>query len=198
MIFLTSTGFSNKNVYDKFIELAKPNSSDRVAIITTAAEEKEKNEFSQFAYQQLEKMDYQNIDFFDVEFQNPEELKKYDVLYICGGNTFYLLKHLKESGADKIISDIVKQGIIYVGVSAGSIVIGPNINIANEVEPDPNDVGLSDLTGLGVIDLIVCPHFTEQSEDEVEKFEKKYGVSVERLTDEQAIAFKDDEIIRIG
>ena len=185
MIFLTSTGFSSKNVYDKFVEMANPSIEDSVAIITTASEEKEKNEFSQFAYQQLEKMGYQNIDFFDVEFQNPEELKKYNVLYMCGGNTFYLLKYLKESGADKIISDLVKQGVVYVGVSAGSIVIGPNINIANEVDPDPNDVKLSDLTGLGVIDLIVCPHFTEQNEDEVKKFEKKYNVSVEKMTDEQ-------------
>jgi dipeptidase E len=74
-----------------------------------------------------------------------------------------------------------------VGVSAGSIIIGPSIDIANEINSDSNEVGLTDLTGLGITKLIILPHYDSKMEKETKIFETKHNVFVERLADSQAL-----------
>src|SRR5690349_12841403 len=55
-------------------------------------------------------------------------LAGFDVLYVQGGNTFYLLDRMRRSGADGIIHKLVAaHGMVYCGVSAGSIIAGPDI-----------------------------------------------------------------------
>jgi len=55
-------------------------------------------------------------------------LAGFDVLYVQGGNTFYLLDRMRRSGADGIIRKLVAaHGTVYCGVSAGSIIAGPDI-----------------------------------------------------------------------
>src|SRR5688572_1729614 len=57
-----------------------------------------------------------------------EHLAGFDALYIQGGNTFHLLDQMRRSGADRIIQELViGHGTVYCGVSAGSIVAGPEI-----------------------------------------------------------------------
>jgi peptidase E len=90
-----------------------------------------------------------------------ERLAGFDVVYIQGGNTFYLLDQLRRSGADKIIRDLVLgDHVVYCGISAGSIVACPDIAVAGwSPEWDHNEVGLTDLAGLGLIPFILSPHY---------------------------------------
>ena len=78
-----------------------------------------------------------------------EHLAGFDVLYIQGGNTFHLLDQMRRSGADRIIRELVAGHLtVYCGVSAGSIVAGPEIGIAGwSPDWDRNEVGLTDLMG---------------------------------------------------
>lgn len=54
------------------------------------------------------------IDELDISTATKEEisviLKGNDIIYISGGNTFYLLQELKRTGADKIIIEEVNAG----------------------------------------------------------------------------------------
>ncbi|NUY57754.1 Type 1 glutamine amidotransferase-like domain-containing protein, partial [Salinivibrio sp. EAGSL] len=54
-------------------------------------------------------------------------LKNNDYIYVTGGNTFFLLQELQRTGADTVISEQVNSGKIYIGESAGSIVLSRNI-----------------------------------------------------------------------
>jgi len=92
-----------------------------------------------------------------------EHLAGFDVLYIQGGNTFHLLDQMRRSGADRIIRELVAQGTVYCGVSAGSIVAGPEIGIAGwSPDWDRNEVGLTDLTGLRLVPFILSPHYVPE------------------------------------
>jgi dipeptidase E len=93
-----------------------------------------------------------------------EHLGFFDVLYIQGGNTFHLLDQMRRSGADKIIQELVaRQGAVYCGVSAGSIVAGPEIGIAAwSPDWDRNEVGLTDLTGLRLVPFLLSPHYVSE------------------------------------
>ena len=51
-----------------------------------------------------------------------QTLQKNDLIYIAGGNTFFLLQELKRTGADRLIAEEVNRGKLYIGESAGAIV----------------------------------------------------------------------------
>jgi dipeptidase E len=162
-------------------------STKKVAMITTAAEEKENNQYSKLAKDQLEKMGFAEIRFVDIETEVSPNLDNYDVIYVCGGNTFKLLKYSRESNFKKTVVDLMSRGGIYVGVSAGSLLVGPSIQIAGEIEPDTNEVGLTDFSGLNLTDEIIFPHYEPHHEKEILEFESKNKVKVTRLTNNQAL-----------
>ena len=112
---------------------------------------------------------------------------------MCGGNTFNLLKFAREAKFKASIENLLKRNGIYIGVSAGSIIVGPSIEIAGEVAADKNEIDLEDLTGFGIMDLIVLPHYSSEIEPETKTFEARHGVAVERLSNSQAVLIENGE-----
>jgi len=108
-----------------------------------------------------------------------KSLGDYCAIFIGGGNTYKLLKGLKESGAFINIQEyILNDGVVFGG-SAGSVIFGKDINIIAEM--DSNDVELVDTTGFNVINNVsIFPHYTniksrltdEQNRERHEKFTK--------------------------
>ncbi len=192
-IILTSTGLSNDNVAKKFFNLIKDKEQKTVAIITTTAEDKEQNKYSILAKKQFQEAGFTNIDFVDLETQELDS-DKYDVIYVCGGDTFKLLKFAKEKNFNDNVKRLLNRDGFYIGVSAGSIIMSPSIDIANEIEPDSNDVSLTDFSSFGIVPFHVMPHYYPDIEEEVKEFENKYNVEVKRLTNDQALFIKNNTI----
>jgi dipeptidase E len=84
-------------------------------------------------------------------------LERADALFIGGGNTYALLKRLKEAGLVEAIRERVRAGMPYIGSSAGSNVAGPTILTTN----DWNVVALSEFTALGLVPFNINPHYLE-------------------------------------
>ena len=192
-LLLTSTGLTSPHIYEKFRSIVANPKNQPVAIITTAAEGKENNKYSQLAKKQFESLGFVSVDFIDLETQPEKDLSSYGIIYVCGGNTFKLLKFARKANFKLSIEKLLERNGIYIGVSAGSIIVSPSINIANEVKPDPNDIGLEDLTGFNITNLIILPHYSPEMETETANFEKKYGVIVERLNNSHAILIDNGE-----
>ncbi len=110
-----------------------------------------------------------------------------DVIYVTGGNTFTGLKLLKESGFDKEIIKYVKNGVIYLGKSAGTHIISKNIE--HVIGFDANEVGLTDFEALGLFDGIFVCHYSDERKTCYDKLllEKKYKVYT--LTDQEMIKY---------
>lgn len=199
LIFLTSTGLSDEKIRQEFVRCIGTDRTQRIATVTTAASGKAENKYAKLAEFQFKELGFSAIDFVDIEFDSPEVLTKYHIIYVCGGNTFYLLYHLKKSGADKILSRLLKKSnVIYIGVSAGSIVLAQTVQLAATVDPDPNDIGLTDFTGLGVIDFEIHPHYDPKQEAEIIEYEKNSNHKVIRLSNSQAFALSDSKWKLIG
>ncbi|MDT9151210.1 Type 1 glutamine amidotransferase-like domain-containing protein, partial [Escherichia coli] len=64
------------------------------------------------------------------------EALSFDAIYFTGGCTSHLLSRIKESGFDSIIKSMVMREKTYVGVSAGSIIMTPNISLDDSVCSD--------------------------------------------------------------
>ena len=86
-----------------------------------------------------------------------ETLARADALFMGGGNTYALLKRLRESGLLPAIRERVLAGMPYLGASAGSNVAGPTILTTN----DWNVVALDRFDALGLVSFNINPHYKE-------------------------------------
>jgi len=192
-MFLTASGFSNPKIMERLVSEAGSIEDKKVAIITTAAEDKEKNKYTVQAKNQFLDAGFKMVDFIDLEGEE-KDLDNYSIIYVTGGNTFKLLKFAKERDFGKTVDQLLSRGGIYIGVSAGSIIMCPTIDLANEVEPDPNDVGLKDLSAFKFVDFDIFPHYEDNIEDELVQYEQKHKNEVKRLRNGEAIILKDEKV----
>ena len=108
-------------------------------------------------------------DLKDKTVQNvQDELSKADILYVCGGNTFYLLGHIKACGFETILRQRLKEGMIYIGSSAGSIVTGPDINFIAPMD-NPSVTQLDNTKALGLTDFLFLPHLDHETMENAAK-----------------------------
>lgn len=198
IILLTSTGLSSQNVYDKFGELTRAKNFKKAVLITTASLHKEKNQYSQLAFSQLKSLEFETVEFYDFEEDLKKDLSSYDVIYVCGGNTFKLMKFAKNADFKKDIEALLQRGGAYIGVSAGSLIVGPSIKLASEVHPDINEVDLTDFEGFNILDITVFPHYLEEFEEEIKLFEKRNKTTIMRLTNVQAILIEEGKETLVG
>jgi dipeptidase E len=87
----------------------------------------------------------------------PASLEEADAVFVGGGNTYALLKRLRESGLLDLLRARVRAGLPYVGASAGANVAGPTILTTN----DWNVVGLGSFEALGLVPFNLNPHYLE-------------------------------------
>jgi len=124
------------------------------------------------------------------------KLANCDVIWLGGGNIFYLRRLLKETQADQLITNLVKAGKVYGGGSAGAIVAGPTLQhfeTADVVEESSSVV----TAGLHLTDTVVVPHYDNpQFADHMRLIATKLeaeGYAVARLTDAQALVVNDTQ-----
>lgn len=206
IIFLTSAGFSNQKIKEEFLKTVGEASNKAAVIITTAREEKEKeqNEYCQLVKRQLEEVGFKRVDFADLEIEPDKDFSFYNVIYVVGGNTFKLLKFAKDADFKQTIENLLARGGVYVGVSAGSGIMCPNIDITEwkikaGLRADKNRFGLTYLTAFHFVPFLLVVHFVSELTDMVKKYiqeETVYPVRV--LTDSQALMIKDGQTILIG
>ena len=129
------------------------------------------------------------------------KLEKNDYIYITGGNTFFLLQELKKTGADKIIIEQIEKGKTYIGESAGSIIMSPNIEYVKDMDDCRKAPELSNLSSLHVVDFYPLPHHTNfPFKKAVEKIIAKYGeqLTLYPISNAQAITVKGAEVRVVG
>ncbi|MBR9999953.1 MAG: dipeptidase PepE [Cyclobacteriaceae bacterium] len=86
-----------------------------------------------------------------------EAVENASAIMIGGGNSFHLLKLLYDHHLVKLIRGKVRQGIPYIGWSAGANMACPTLKTTNDmpiVEP-PH------FKALGLVDFQINPHYTE-------------------------------------
>lgn len=205
-LFLTSAGLP-KETRDYFIKLLLPKKPEEisVAFIPTAAYPEVDKSFIQKSLDELKEIGIKQVEEIDLKNEDKEsllaKLSKADVIYVNGGNTFYLLDWTRKSGFDQIISQLLDDGKIYVGTSAGSIIAGPDIESAGweEIEVfDKNIVHLKDTTGMNLVPFVVSPHFVEKDRKFLESKSKTVSYTIIALHDSQAVLYIDNKYEIVG
>ncbi len=198
-IFLASVA---SKLINKLVELinAKP-AELTVAFIPTAADLYADKWFIDEERQRLINLGFRVVDVTLGEKQCKvfsEKLKQANIIFVAGGNSFYLLQKAKESGFGAIIKSLVQEGRVYVGSSAGAIIAGPTIEPFKTIDDPSQAPHLASYEGLCLVDFVVLPHFGEK------KYKEKYDAIMRQmrnakqdfytLTDNQAILVKDGKM----
>ncbi|EFH85043.1 Type 1 glutamine amidotransferase-like domain-containing protein [Ktedonobacter racemifer] len=208
-ILLTSKGFATEAIEQAFFRLFPVSPlTQKVAFIPTAAVNlKGKHPFIIEAKNQFIKWGFKTTDVIDIECDNVSQLKEYDIIYIGGGNPFYLLEHLRNSGADEVITRKAASGGMIVGVSAGAIVLGPHLEIVQHFTPALRTITkLENTFALGLFSFLFMPHVDRADvfpgqlsiEERLQIFERGFHVKVKRLKDHEALLLRGEEIVKIG
>ncbi len=201
---LTSTGLVNDPIKQAFLDLLpKPAKDITVAFIPTAKNlnTNDKRYFMRVLLS-LDELGVKKIDFVDIDAIKKEywlpRLEAADVIYVGGGNTYYLLNSIRNSG---LISELPRllESRLYVGDSAGGIVITPSIDIAAVDDGDENIIGIKDTKGLGLIGFEVSPHTPEDVSIKGNKeYSKTSPNAIYAFDDHSAIKVNGSKIEQIG
>ncbi len=98
------------------------------------------------------------------------KIHQFDIIYLAGGNTFYFLHWLRKTKALSEIKRFAKAGGVIAGLSAGALIVSPNINLAAypAFDADENAVGMKDLRALGLVDFEFYPHYSARSKKQTQ------------------------------
>lgn len=195
-LLLTSSGLSKRDIGIALQQMAgKPPGECKVGFIPTAANVEPYNKdwlIGQFS--QLQRYGFYQIDIVDISADGVDwraRLADVDILWLSGGNTFHLLHQVRKTGFDEWLKEHIDNKV-YVGGSASTILMTPSIEIAAPI--DENNVGLTDLTGLGYVDFEINVHCDEASMQETGEYAKSRSNPVYALDDLSAIKVVDGAV----
>lgn len=160
-LYLTSAGI---NVLDELVPLLPFKPSGRtVCYITTAGNLEGNPPWMDEEIEAIEKtgLDIRRIDLARLSASTmADRFRNCDVIWVGGGNTYYLLQEVRRSGFDDFVVERIAEGVPYVGTSAGSLILAPNIECIKYAEEHPDlDLSLESYDGLNVFPLVTFVHF---------------------------------------
>lgn len=175
----------------------KPNEL-RLAFIPTAANP---YKIKPWFYGDKMKLKLMGFQMVDVDIKNKtkdqlaRELKDIDVIFVSGGNTYYLLEKAQESGFINIVRDLVNKGVIYIGSSAGSALACETIEHIEDFD-DKSITHLTSYDGLDCTKKLILPHYGEDKyklkfQNIIEKWVKK-GYNILPLRNDQVLVVQGD------
>jgi dipeptidase E len=135
-LLLTSAGFTNQTIIDALADLTNlPLNKSKVSFIPTAANMEDVDKGWLVDDLDACRKIFKSIDIVDFSALPKEvwlpRLQGADVIVVGGGHTGHLMRTIHSSEFANEVRDLFKNRI-YVGISAGSMVAGPQLN--------PNDV----------------------------------------------------------
>ena len=198
LILASSGQFITANNVDDF--LPKKITDCKIAYIITASK---KVSDTGYIDRHRQKMDELNFSYteFDIVGKSEEELKKAlsdsDILYVEGGNTFYLLQAVRDTGFEKIVKEAIENGLVYWGVSAGAYIACPSIIMATWSDRFDR-CGVTDWTAMNLVPFFIKAHYTPNMKEMLSEKTKDLQYQMRVLNDDQAILVRDGEVQLLG
>lgn len=198
MILASDQSFLLKYGYDL---IGIPKLELRIGYVTTASKvSRDKT----FVYDAIQAMSKQNIVFeeIDIEGKSRDELSAFfankNVIHIEGGNTFYLLKIVRETDFGSLLNELLLQGKTYIGTSAGAYIACPTIEVADWNETGRDRFGITDFTSLNLVPFLLKAHYQDNTYEVLKLKAKNINHQLKILKDGQGILVNENDYTFIG
>ncbi|HEY40793.1 MAG TPA: type 1 glutamine amidotransferase-like domain-containing protein [Dehalococcoidia bacterium] len=128
-----------------------------------------------------------------------EPLLSCDAIHLSGGNTYYFLHWLRRRNMMDTLVQYVAQGGVLIGVSAGSILMTPDITTSSLCGDEINE-GETDFSGMGLVSFAFVPHFGDRptSLEDVKKYSQDKQMIVYAARDSGGVIVTEDKVNCIG
>jgi dipeptidase E len=203
---LTSGGVTNPSIKSALVQLlGKPISESHALCVPTAqwghpmcgpesvrsllAAEPDFRYFSGLGWASLGVLELTALPTIGAERWVPW-VREADVLLVDGGDATYLCHWMRESGLANLLPSLGDK--VWVGVSAGSMVMTPRIGERFVEWPAAPDDG-----ALGIVDFAIFPHldaWPENSRAEADRWAADIGVPAYAIDEQTAIQVVDGSI----
>jgi dipeptidase E len=165
-LLLTSAGIRNPSIHDALVELlGKPVAESRALCIATAtyplqggaelawgfiSGREPRTPMTELGWKSVGLLELTALPSIDRSSWVPT-VQETDVLLVNGGDPVYLSRWMRQSGLAELLPSL---RAVYVGLSAGSLVMGPRVDaeFARWTQPSTGD------EALGVVDFEIFPH----------------------------------------
>jgi len=184
-LLLTSAGITNKTIAKAVTDLVGKSASEiSVLFIPTAANTVEGDKgWLIDNLDDFKKQEYKSLDILDIagvaqKVWQPR-MEAADLICFGGGNEQYLAKVIRESGVDKVLPEFL-QTRVYMGISAGSMVVGQFLSHALMKVVYPEEVFEELSESLAYVDCLFIPHlnsdyFTQVRKEVLEKHKDDFN-----------------------
>src|SRR5438132_6591692 len=203
---LTSAGIKNTSIHDALVDLlGKPIAESNALCIPTATHALGQPELAwrfisgqeprcpmvELGWKSLGVLELTALPSIDRELWVPV-VRETDVLLVNGGDPLYLCYWMRQSGLADLLPSL---RAVYVGLSAGSLVMAPNIG-EDFVRWRPPTGG--DET-LGLVDFAIFPHLDHENMPDnsmanAERWAASVPVPGYAIDDQTAISVTDDTV----
>ena len=196
-MILTSSLYESMGIVKKFLN--EKTESKKILFIPTATNVDEYKKYIHLTQKVFEDFGYE-VENFDISVFSEETVKEKisetKIVFVSGGNTFYLLQELKKKNLISYLREKIENGLLYIGESAGSVITAPNIGYADIVDDKALATELNDYTGLNLVDFYVVPHFEEEpfvesSRKVVELYKDKLDLKV--INNKEVVLVENDD-----
>ncbi len=207
-LLLTSAGIKNASIQDALVDLlSKPIAESSALCIPTASHanpggpgqawkfisgREPRTPMCELGWMSLGVLELTALPSIDEELWVPT-LRDTDVLLVNGGDPLYLSYWMRQSGLADILPSL--REAVYVGLSAGSMVMAPRIgeDFARWKPPTGGD------KTLGLVDFSIFPHLDhedlpENTMADAEKWAAGMPVPCYAIDDETAIKVTDGTV----
>lgn len=204
-LLLTSAGLKNQALIDEFLRLVdKPAKEIKVAYIPTAANLEEGNKDWQINNLWEFKNLVGEVDIVELTALPKDKLesrlKEADAIVVGGGLTSYLAEQINRSGLKEMLPDLLNSKV-YVGISAGSMIMGPSIDEVLSKRFYNESMG----EGLGYVDFWIKAHLNsthdqtkDRSKDHFAKIFENSPKTVYAIDDNSAVVVENGNTKAIG
>jgi dipeptidase E len=213
-LLLTSGGLTNPSICKALEELTgKPAKDAKIGFIPTAANSERGDK--EWLINDLHRIRQQGyfVDIIELTALTPgavvKALKDKDVIFVGGGNTFYLSYWLQKSGLFELLPELLKTKV-YAGISAGSMIMGESLVLSSQAQSnlkafEDEDYGIAVSTGeasgktLCLAHIVFRPHLNSRwapnaRNEIIAKKAAEMTGKVYALDDDSALKITDDDI----
>ena len=162
-LLLSSNGFSNQEIAETFFELVGKSPEDTSLVFVPTASNIEVGDKGWFINDliNINKQNFKSVAIADISAVPKNvwlpQFEEADALFFEGGDTYHLMSWVNKSGLIKLLPDMLKTKV-YMGVSAGSMITGPDINLRQSKVIYGEDATEDFVPGLGLVDFYFLPH----------------------------------------
>lgn len=177
-----------------------PKNQMKIGYITTASKG-DRGDFSRKLKYAIRDAGY-DFDEIDIEGKTKEYLrnifKDKNIIHMEGGNSFYLIRAIRETGFDEILKELLEEGKIYIGTSAGSYIMCPTIEVSDWDTTGKIRYGVTDFTALNYVPFVLKVHYKDTSEELTREKIKTLKYPLHILKDGQGMFCEDGKCKFIG